>query len=96
MNKPAFDGLSNVRAGSGVTFTKDASIVYRKNGQTMSHDVVIWDLKNIRRTDTNSLLRMYDLATGVLNTSKFQQERVRADKASQRIAKELHKRNVAL
>ena len=62
----------------------------------MSHDVVTWDLKNIRRTDTNSLLRMYDLATGVLNTSKFQQERVRADKASQRIAKELHKRNVAL
>ena len=62
----------------------------------MSHDVLTWDPKNIRGTDTNSLLRMYDLATGVLNTSKFQQERARADKASQRIAKELHKRNVAL
>ena len=62
----------------------------------MSHDVLTWDPKNIRGTDTNSLLRMYDLATRVLNTSKFQQERARADKASQRIAKELHKRNVAL
>jgi hypothetical protein len=62
----------------------------------MSHDVVTWDLKNIRGTDTNSLLRMYDLATGVLNTSKVQWERARADKASLRIGKELHKRNVAL
>jgi hypothetical protein len=62
----------------------------------MSHGVFAWDPKKIRGTDTNSLLRMYDLATGVLNTSKFLQERTRADKASQRIAKELHKRNVAL
>ena len=62
----------------------------------MSHDIFAWDAKNIRGTDTNSLLRMYDLAAGVLNTSKFEQERARADRASQRIAKELHKRNVAL
>jgi hypothetical protein len=62
----------------------------------MSSRVPSWDQGNIRGTDTNSLLRLYDLVTGILNTSPSQQERDRADKASQRIAKELRKRNVPL
>jgi hypothetical protein len=42
------------------------------------------------------LLRMYDLAAGILNASASQGERENADKAMQRIAKELQKRKVAL
>jgi hypothetical protein len=62
----------------------------------MSHDVLIVDRWDIRGTDSNSLLRIYDLATGIFNKSRLQQERARADKASQRIAKELKKRNVTV
>jgi hypothetical protein len=49
----------------------------------------------IRGVDTNSLLRMYDSATDVFRKSPFQQERARADKAIQRIVKELEKRKVS-
>jgi hypothetical protein len=62
----------------------------------MSNDVLSLNRWTIRGTDSNSLLRMYDLATGVFNKSKSQQERVRADRAIQRIAKELQKRKVPL
>ena len=51
---------------------------------------------NIRWTDSNSLLLMYDLATGVFNKPKSQHERARADRAIQRIANELRKRKVTL
>jgi hypothetical protein len=62
----------------------------------MNSDSFTWDQGSIRGTDTNSLLRLYDLAKGILNTSGSQQERARAGRASQRIAKELRKRNVPL
>jgi hypothetical protein len=62
----------------------------------MNQDVVPFERWDIRGTDSNSLLRMYDLATGVFNKSTLQYERARADKAVQRIAKELQKRKVAL
>ena len=58
----------------------------------MTNDV--FELRNIRGTDSNSLLRLYDQANEIFNRSRFQQERARADKAIQRIAKELKKRNV--
>jgi hypothetical protein len=61
----------------------------------MNQDVVPFERWDIRG-DSNSLLRMYDLATGVFNKSTLQYERARADKAVQRIAKELQKRKVAL
>jgi hypothetical protein len=60
----------------------------------MSTDVFLCKRWDIRGTDSNSLLRLYDLATGVLNKSQSQQERARADRAMQRIAQELHKRKV--
>jgi hypothetical protein len=60
----------------------------------MSNDVLSLEQRNIRATDTNSLLRLYDLAKEILNQSPSLQERARADKAIQRIAKELQKRKV--
>jgi len=58
-----------------------------------SHIIDRWDIKG---TDSNSLLRMYDLAAEVFNKSTLQQEREKAEKAMQRIVKELQKRKVAL
>ena len=58
----------------------------------MGNDVFLCKRWDIRGTDSNSLLRMYDLVTGVFNKSKSQQERARADRARQRIAQELRKR----
>jgi hypothetical protein len=62
----------------------------------MSNDVFPFKRWDICGTDSNSLLRMYDLATGVFNKSKSQQERARADRTVQRIAKELQRRKIAL
>jgi hypothetical protein len=62
----------------------------------MSHDVPPFDQRNLRGTDSNSLLRMYDLANEVFRKSPSQLDRTRADKAIQRIAKELQKRNILL
>jgi hypothetical protein len=60
----------------------------------MSNNVLTFDMPSIRGSDSNSLLRMFDLANDILRKSPLQQERVRADKALQRIAKELRKRKV--
>jgi hypothetical protein len=62
----------------------------------MSNDVLTLDQGDLRGTDSNSLLRLYDLAHEIFNNSALQQERARADKAIQRIAKELQKRKVPL
>jgi hypothetical protein len=62
----------------------------------MSHDVLALDQRNLRGTDSNSLLRLYDLANAVFHKSPSQQERTRADKAIQRIARELQRRKVPL
>jgi hypothetical protein len=50
--------------------------------------------QEIRGTDSNSLLRLYDLANQVSTKSLVQSERARADKMVERIARELRKRNV--
>ena len=60
----------------------------------MGGDILTVHQCNIRGTDSNSLLRMYDVANDRVNTSPLQQERARAGKVSQRIARELQKRNV--
>lgn len=60
----------------------------------MSHDVMTLDQRDIRGTDSNSLLRLYDRANEVFNKSASQQERARANKTLRRIAAELQKRNV--
>jgi hypothetical protein len=62
----------------------------------MNVDVLAVDQRNVRGTDSNSLLRLYDLARGALSKSTCQQERVKAERAIQRIAKELQKRNVTM
>jgi len=53
------------------------------------------DLQNIRATDSNSLLRFYDRARTVCNSSTSEQERARLEKTIQRVAKELLKRKVS-
>lgn len=48
----------------------------------------------IRGTDSNSLLRLYDLARDTASQSPLQLKRAQADRALRRIARELRKRNV--
>jgi hypothetical protein len=62
----------------------------------MSNISINDDQQNIRGSDTNSLLRMYDLAVRMLNASQSQRDRERAEKAVQRIAKELKKRGASM
>jgi hypothetical protein len=62
----------------------------------MSNDVHAFAQREVRGADSNSLLRMYDLANEYFKNSQFQQERARAGRAIQRIAKELQRRNVPL
>jgi hypothetical protein len=61
----------------------------------MSTDVLTLGQTNLRGTDSNSLLRLYDLANEILTKSASLQERTKADKAIHRIAKELKRRNVS-
>ena len=60
----------------------------------MSHEVLPFENGNIHGIDSNSLLRMYDQAKGVFNKSTSQGARAIADRAIQRIAKELQRRKV--
>ena len=53
-------------------------------------------LSRLRGTDSNSLLRLYDEVRGIVERSQSRQERVRAEKAVQRIVGELRKREVRL
>jgi hypothetical protein len=61
----------------------------------MSQDFIPFNRSDIRWTDGNSLLRMYDQAAGVVNTSTSPTERAKADRSKQLIAKELRKRKLA-
>jgi hypothetical protein len=61
----------------------------------MSHDLGI-DRRRLRGIDSNSLLRLYDLARTMSARSSSQQDRAAADKAVQRIAQELKKRGIPL
>ena len=60
----------------------------------MSYDLSAFTTANIRGSDVNSLMRLHDLANEIFKTSRLQQERVKMDKAIQRINKELEKRNL--
>jgi hypothetical protein len=62
----------------------------------VSTEVLTFNQQAIRGTDSNSLLRMYDLANETFTKSQLQQERERAAKVIRRITKELQKRNVPL
>jgi hypothetical protein len=60
----------------------------------MAFDVLLTGERKIRGMDTNSLLRMYDLARDVITHTDSQLERSKADRAAQRVLTELRKRNV--
>jgi hypothetical protein len=62
----------------------------------MRPDVLALDQPHLRGADSNSLLRLYDAAKGIADNSPSPKERARADRALQRIARELRKRNVPL
>jgi hypothetical protein len=62
----------------------------------MGDDILTFGQGDLRGTDSNSLLRIHDLAKEIFDKSPLQQERARADKVIRRIAKELQKRNVPL
>jgi hypothetical protein len=48
----------------------------------------------LRGTDSNTLLRLYDEAKGLLATSPLQRDREWAERATRRISAELRKRKV--
>jgi hypothetical protein len=60
----------------------------------MSAAVPLLGQQTLRGTDSNSLLRLYDLLQEACSRSPSQQERARAAKTRQRIATELQKRRV--
>jgi hypothetical protein len=62
----------------------------------MRHDVLTLAQPHLRGSDSNSLLRLYDAAKGIADHAPSPKERARADRALQRIARELRKRNVPL
>jgi hypothetical protein len=62
----------------------------------MSQDVLAATQGNLRGTDSNSLLRLYDQARAICLRSPLQQERLKAAKVSQRIARELKRRQVSV
>jgi hypothetical protein len=61
----------------------------------MHPDVLALDQPGIRGADSNSLLRMYDEARGLSARSASPKERARANRAVERIARELAKRKLA-
>ena len=62
----------------------------------MSDEVLKLTLPAIRGSDSNSLLRLYDMANVICSLAPSLKQRARADKVMQRLAQELKKRNVAL
>ncbi len=62
----------------------------------MRPDVFTLGEPEIRGTDSNTLLRLYDVAKGVAHASPSQPERQRAGREMERIARELQKRKVPL
>ena len=59
-------------------------------------DVLALDPPYLRGADSNSLLRLYDAARGLAHDSPSLRERAGADRAVQRIARELGRRKVPL
>jgi hypothetical protein len=62
----------------------------------MGLDDLTFDQGDVRGTDSNSLLRMYDLARGRLTTAQSRLARDKADRTIRRIVKELRRRKVPL
>jgi hypothetical protein len=62
----------------------------------MSNEILTLNQQNVRGTDSNSLLRLYDQANDIFTKSPSQMERIRAGKAVERISKELQRRKVSL
>jgi hypothetical protein len=60
----------------------------------MNSDLLNLGLRTIRGTDSNSLLRLYDLASEFLQGSPLRLDRTRVDRARRRIAAELEKRGI--
>jgi hypothetical protein len=60
----------------------------------MTNDILSLRQTALRGADSNSLLRMYDDARGSAASARSQQERARAERAVERIARELGRRNV--
>ena len=60
----------------------------------MNDDTLILARRSIRATDSNSLFRLYDLASGILHGSPSKVDKARADTARQRIVAELKTRGI--
>jgi hypothetical protein len=60
----------------------------------MNGEVFTLAVRNVRASDSNSLLRLYDQAKILVQRSSSQQERARADRAMRIFASELRKGQV--
>lgn len=60
----------------------------------MSNEISPLSHRRVRSTDSNSLLRLHDIARDILAKSLSQVERIRASKAIDRLGKELQRRKV--
>ena len=59
----------------------------------MDYDPAAISTQSIRQMDTNSLMRLFDRASAASKNARIQLDRLKADKAIQRIHKELLRRN---
>jgi hypothetical protein len=62
----------------------------------MRDDVLALELQGIRRTDSNSLLHLYDRVAEILHGTSSRKDRARADEAMRNIAAELATRSIPL
>jgi hypothetical protein len=62
----------------------------------MSNNILNLNQRSVRGLDSNSLLRLYDQVKEIFTKSPSQQDRLRAGKAVEHIAKELQSRKVRL
>jgi hypothetical protein len=60
----------------------------------MHHELLSLNDRAVRGTDSNSLLRLYDRAQAVPQQAQSQVERQKLERAIERIARELQRRNV--
>ncbi len=91
---PATQALAGLRAGSPLAFGAQHIHSVAKGGRTMIDEILTTSQQNLRGTDSNSLLRMYDLAAEALGKARSQQERQRAERAVRRLTEELGRRNL--
>ena len=88
---PVSSALAHLRLGSASRSPRRTSIRFREAVPAMSNPEYELAQTGLRGTDSNTLLRLYDRAREASQHSPVQLDRQRADKALQRILRELQR-----